>query len=93
MCLFNQNNSLSWFRAPVIVMQLNLDNDGSHQAMAAKLLAHEFAHLMGAYHDGDGQTVSYDRVGNPFRHKRKNYKFGFWKKINCPNCRSSMPCK
>ena len=77
----------------MIVMQLNLDNDGSHQAMAAKLLAHEFAHLMGAYHDGDGQTVSYDRVGNPFRDKRKNYKFGFLIKNNCPNCRSSMPCK
>ena len=51
-----------------MLMQLNLENDGSHDAMAAKLLAHEFAHLMGAYHDGE---IASTGKGNPYRYKSK----------------------
>ena len=46
-----------------MVMTLNLEPDGSYQAMAAKLLAHEIAHLMGAYHDGERVTIG---KGNPY---------------------------
>ena len=54
--------------APVISLQLNLEQDGSYEALAAKLLAHEFAHLMGAFHDGEEVTNS---RSNPFIGQRK----------------------
>merc|ERR1711974_168335 len=46
--------------APVIVLLLLLDEKekGQHTSTMPQLLAHEFGHLLGSNHDGDGNTMS-----------------------------------
>ena len=61
---------IAHYRNPVIVMTLNLEPDGSYQPMAAKLLAHEIAHLMGAWHDGEKVTQG---TLNPYLYESKYY--------------------
>ena len=60
------------FRAPVIVMSSPLTGTGAHDPAAPKVLAHEIAHLMGAFHDD--QVVKWMWSNNPYM---KESKFAF----------------